>query len=298
MVTAAALFFALYWMFHSSGDEAPWMPAGLAAAVVLLVAVAAREVIVRRALTRYILEQNRPPLRSSDTLKSARTGHRSISAFTSTFRALQKQCADADAATGIPGQHLDAYHSCREYLATVDEALQSNGISGEALIALRNGRERVRAMQRHHLLTWASGSSRALTSEAQRRVLISEKVETAMRALDVIDSALKLYPEEPELLDSANAVREFVASVRVARWIELAERDAFKGKYRRAIERYRDALFYLSREQMDETTRVETAERIGREIDMLRVRLKVGNLSRQTHGSDSGSTNKGKRKSD
>src|SRR4051794_19801738 len=50
--TAAALFFTLWWMLHSGGDDAPWVPAGLAASVVMLVAVAAREVVMRRAWSR------------------------------------------------------------------------------------------------------------------------------------------------------------------------------------------------------------------------------------------------------
>jgi uncharacterized membrane protein YccC len=130
-------------------------------------------------------------------------------------------------------------------------------------------------LQKHHLLNWASGSSRALTFEAHRRVTIADKIEMALRALDVIDSALKIYPDEAELHDSASAIREYISSVKVAHWIELAERAAFKGRYRRAIDRYRDALFYLSREQMTEATREETAERISREIDLLRARLKM-----------------------
>ncbi|MBV9959577.1 MAG: hypothetical protein JO360_14220 [Acidobacteria bacterium] len=97
----------------------------------------------------------------------------------------------------------------------------------------------------------------------------------ALRALDVIDSALKIYPDEAELHSSANAIREYIASVKVAHWVELAERAAFKGHYRRAIDRYRDALFYLSREQMAEAAREETAERLSREIELLRARLKV-----------------------
>src|SRR5215467_13549335 len=56
VLTALGLFFALWWMLVSGGDEAPWLPAGLAASVVLLVAVSAREVVMRRAWTRYLLE--------------------------------------------------------------------------------------------------------------------------------------------------------------------------------------------------------------------------------------------------
>jgi heme exporter protein D len=292
--TAAALFFALWWMLHTSGDEAPWVPAGLAASVVMLVALAAREVVVRRAYTRYILEQDRRGLPSVETRgkrsssNSNRSSSRSLSAYANALRELQKQSGEADAAGALPNLHLEAYHSCKEYLASTEEALRTKGINMQSLAALRAGQERVRSLQKHHLLTWASGSARALTFEAQRRVTVSDKIEMAMRALDVIDSALKIYPDETELNNSASAIREYIASVKVAHWVELAERAAFKGQYRRAIDRYRDALFYLSRENMEEATRAETAERISREIEMLRARLKM----RETAKADSASSRK------
>ena len=145
-------------------------------------------------------------------------------------------------------------------------------LPAEGRLALRAGVERVRTLQRHHLLTWARGSARALTHEAQQRVRLYEKVETANRALECIDSALKVYPDEEELKVSARAVREFITSSRVAHWVELAERAAFKGYYRRAIDRYRDALFYLTRDGQDQD-REAGADRITREIDLLRARL-------------------------
>jgi hypothetical protein len=78
-----------------------------------------------------------------------------------------------------------------------------------------------------------------------------------------------------ELNDSSVAIREFIASVKVAHWVELAERSAFKGHYRRAIERYKDALFYLNRDTVKEEVRIPGAERIGREIELLRSRLRA-----------------------
>ena len=75
------------------------------------------------------------------------------------------------------------------------------------------------------------------------------------------------------------AVHEFITTVKVSHWIELAERAAFNGHYARAVDRYRDALFYLSRGQIKEETRAETAERIQREIEDLRVRLKMRKIS-------------------
>jgi hypothetical protein len=284
-LTAVALFLVLWWMLHTSGDEVPWLAAGLAASVVMLVAAAARQVVMRRAWTRYILEQDRrdPSLKPSSKHKTSGATVSSSSSKTdvhsAALRAVQKRSADADALGETPEVHLEAYHLCKDYLANTEEALKQGGLSMESRAAVRSGRERVRLLQKHHLLAWASISSRAITQDAQRRVSLSEKIETANRALDVIRAALKIYPEERELLESTAAVEEFISSVKVAHWVELAERAAFKGQYRRAIERYRDALFYASRGSLTDEVRQETSERIGREIELLRARLKLTKLS-------------------
>lgn len=282
-VTAAALFFILWWMLHGSGDESPWLPAGLAASVVMLIAAAARQVVMRRAWTRYILEQDRrdPSLKPSGKHKTSSSTTKSTKgdAYHAALRAVQKRSAEADASGDQPEAHLEAYHLCRDYLASTEEALRQGGLTAESRAAVRSGRERVRLLQKHHLLAWASVSARAITKDAQRRVLVSDKIETAQRALDVIRAALNVYPEERELIDSTAAIEEFISSVKVAHWVEMAERAAFKGQYRRAIERYRDALFYASRGSLSREAQQETSERIGREIEILRARLKLTKLS-------------------
>jgi tetratricopeptide (TPR) repeat protein len=283
---AAALFFVLWWMLLSGGEEAPWVPAGLAASVVMLVAVSAREVVMRRAWTRFLLDQNRydDRVRAPQRKSTSNAGLRSPSVHAAVLRTLQKQSSEANAAGSLPEAHLDAYHLCQDYMATSDQALASPRLQPESRLALRTGQERVRALQRHHLLSWAKGAARALTHEAQQRARVSEKTEMAARALDCIDTALKIYPDEAELNESGNAVREFIASVQVAHWVELAERSAFKGQYRRAIDRYRDALFYLTRGSVNETTQAATAEKIGRQIELLRAKLKTDrNISEKSH---------------
>jgi heme exporter protein D len=278
-VAAATLFVVLWGMLHSSGDEAPWVPAGLAASVVMLVAIAAREVVMRRAWTRYILEQDRRDLHAEKGTRnhtaSSSGKYRSGDNHAAQLRTLQKHSADADAAGEAPETHLEVYQLCKTYLASAEEALRSGSLSAESRATLRAGQERARSLQKHHLLVWARSSSRALVHEAQRRARVSDRIETAQRALDVIETALKFYPDEVELFESEAALHDFMASVKVAHWVELAERAAFKGYYTRAIDLYRDALFYLSRENMKEEARLETAERISREIDLLRARLKT-----------------------
>jgi hypothetical protein len=277
VIIALGLFFALWWMLVTGGDEAPWLPAGLAASVVLLVALSAREVVMRRAWTRYLLESG---ISERQTHQMPRGhSHRSIhssSLQSAALRAIQKQSADADSSGSAPEVHLEIFHLCQDYLANTDEALRS-GLPSEKSIALRSGQERIRKLQKHHLLTWARDSTRLLTREAQQRARTSDKIETANRALDCLDSALKAYPDEPELHESTVAIREFIASVKVAHWVELAERSAFKGHYRRAIDRYKDALFYLDRETVKEEIRLAGEERIRREIEALRAKLKSSN---------------------
>lgn len=278
LAAAIALFFALWWMLVVGGDEAPWVPAGLAASVVLLVALSAREVVMRRAWTRYLLENSAPEVAGRVIVDQPNSSKKtdSTSLHATTLATIQKQSAEAETASS-PDSHLDVFNLCQSYLESTDEALRANNLSPEKRNALRAGQDRVRGLEKHHLLTWARDSSRILTHEAQKRVRVSDKIETANSALDCLDSALKVFPEEHELNESKLAITEFIASVKVAHWVELAERAAFKGHYRRAIDRYKDALFYLERESVKEDVKMAGAERIGREIEILRVRLKTPN---------------------
>jgi tetratricopeptide (TPR) repeat protein len=270
MVAAAAasgaLFFVLWWMLQN--DENPWIPAGLAACVVMLVAASARVIVVRRAWSR------------SQTAESAhdrfdrpvpRRRARAKAAFSQSevLRALEKQSSETNHDT-LPDAHLKVFQLCSDFLEDAEKMLASPVVSSERRLTVRARQDRVRALQKHHLLSWARDSALSLTHEAQQRVRLHEKLETANRALDCIDSALKKYPDDEELNRSAAAVRDFMTTSRVAHWVELAQRASFKGHYRRAVDCYRDALFYLTRAAGDHHV---AAEQITREIELLRARM-------------------------
>jgi tetratricopeptide (TPR) repeat protein len=272
---AAALFFVLWWMLQA--EESPWVPAGLAASVVMLVAAFARLLVARRVRNQY-RHASRDGRTSSERRLTLNEVMHSTSRHAAALRALQKRSAAADEQDSAAG-HREVYELCSEYLTGAERALQSPGLQADGRVALRGGQERVRELQKHHLLTWARSSALAFTHEAQQRVRLYEKLETANRALDCIDQALKLYPDEPELTFSAHAVHEFIASSRLAHWVELAERAAFKGQFQRAIDCYRDALYYLQRDSGDPAGN-EAAEHILKEIDILRARLSAEATSR------------------
>ncbi len=290
IVIAVALFFGLWWILVSGGDEAPWLPAGLAASVVLLVALSAREVVMRRAWTRYLLENGiheKPSSRSRQTGRSQKKGF-SASVHSAALRAIQKHSAAADRPGSSPESHLDVAQLCHDYLANTEEAIRSGSHGSEKGIALRAGQDRVRALHRHHLLTWARTQSQLLAYEAQQRARTFDKIETATRALECIDSALRVYPDEAELNESRVAINELIASVKVAHWVELAERSAFKGHYRRAIDRYRDALFYLNQDVVKADVRLAGTAKIEAEIERLKARLRTGNDVQQRRPEEPG----------
>lgn len=280
---AIALFWVIWWLLRSDGEEAPWLPAGLAAGFVILAAAAAREVVMRRAWARYTREMDlvmgaSDPPRSAVKAKSSSPNWTGMQSQVAALRGLQQRLSELDSSNTTPDAHHEAYKLCEQYLASTEDVLRASGGPAEMRAALRSGQERVRALQRKHLLSWARGETTRLTHEAQRRVRVSDRIETAQRALEVLEEAMRVYPDEQELRDSSLAVRNFVASVKVGQWVEMAERAAFRGKYERAVGRYRDALFYLSRADMGEDARSEAASRIQREIELLRARVHTTDL--------------------
>jgi hypothetical protein len=305
----SCLLFMLIWLvLRAGGDESPWVPAGLAAGLIVLVAAAAREVVMRRAWARYTREMEaemggalierprliaQPRTTAPQAASGAGSGGSGWRASIAALRSLQQRLSELDSPATSPEQHLEAYKLCEQYLAGADEVMRTSGGSGEMRVALRSGQERLRVAQKKHLLAWARGEATRLTQEAQLRVRLSDRIETAQRALSVLEEALKLYPEEPELRDSSIAVRDFIASVKIGQWVEMAERAAFRGRYARAIARYRDALFYLSRADMGDDARNEAAARIQREIELLRARLATADFDGEAPGPSSASRRHG-----
>ncbi len=99
---------------------------------------------------------------------------------------------------------------------------------------------------------------------------MQKKLESAQRALLVLNSALEFYPSDRRLIESENALKEFIISIKVSHWTEQAERAAFKGNYNRAVNHYQDALFFMSRENIQSDEMKLTIEKIKAEIEKLR----------------------------
>ena len=242
---------------------------------------------MRRAWTRHVLDENATRFNASRRSAPVHAQRQPSFSQSEALRALEQKSKDADSEGALPETHLKVFQLCGEFLEAADRSLTSPAVSSERRLTVRARQERVRALQKHHMLSWARDSARLLTHQAHQQARLHEKIESANRALDCIDTALKSYPDNEELRRSGAAVREFMTSSRVAHWVELAQRATFKGRYRRAIDCYRDALFYLTRAGADHQV---AADQITREIELLRARLKT------SHAVDAQPGDRGKRR--
>ncbi|HLM60439.1 MAG TPA: hypothetical protein VK308_06535, partial [Pyrinomonadaceae bacterium] len=252
----------------------PWMVAGIGASLVLGSAVVMREIFLRKARNRYLLAERKldynirnfpiPPRSQIEENKLTLEKNAAI------VKNIQKKSQAARVLGKISSGHLEVFEICNEYLSITERQMETIKAGSPRIAGIRRGREIVGELHRFHLLSWAEIESRILTQKAKNYATISEKLNTAQEALTILDSALQFYPNEPQLTESESALKDFIASIKVSHWIEQAERAAFKGNYKRAVSLYRDALFFLAREDVKTDEREAIAGKINFEIESLR----------------------------
>jgi hypothetical protein len=271
---ATACFFFIWGAFHETNDETPWVDAGIAAIFVLGAAVFLREVIMRKARLRYLQAQKLLDYNFSGAAAGFNSGVPNPNKLTleknaAILKEIRRKSDAAKVLGKLPDGHLEVFEICEEYLSISRNELKTVGVGSPRLAALRRGREIVKELHRFHLLEWAETSARAFTQEAKSNVIINERLEATQKALNVIHKAMQFYPNEAHLKSSEDALNEFIASIRVSHFIEEAERSAFKGNYANAVNHYRDALFYLGRENVKSDQREAVAEQINSEIEKI-----------------------------
>jgi tetratricopeptide (TPR) repeat protein len=280
-VAASIAFFFLVWgILHEGDEEMPWIPAGFGASVVLGSAVFLREVVLRKAQNRYLHAQrqldfnlNKVPLQNNANKEN--NANKVENKFTieknaQIIKNIRQKSEAARLLEKLPDAHWEVFEICNEYLSINRRELETIGIGSPRLPALIRGKETVAQIHKFHLLAWAQIESRQLTQEAKNQVKFSEKLKDAQKALSVLESALRFYPNEIQLIESEEAIKEFVASIKISHSIERAERAKFKENYKRAVSFYRDALFLLARENIKSAERDSLAEEINSEIEKIR----------------------------
>jgi len=274
---AIAFFFLLWGILNDGHEETPWIPAGVGAAVALGSAVIVREIILRDARNRFLASQRR--IDESVRGIARRKNDRDPAKLTlERNAAILHEIARKSEAAKVLGRfsegHREVFELCDEYLGAVTRELPNVGPGSPRIAALRRGSDVAGRYHYYHMLQWAEIESRTLTQEASRRDKIGGKLESAQSALGVVEFALNAYPHEPTLLDSQKVLLELVSSIKVSDLIEKAERAAFKGNDKRAVDLYQDALFFIQRDKPGADP--EVVDHLNEEIQRLQKRLTSG----------------------
>lgn len=271
---SAAFFFLLWGILHDSGEETPWVTAGISASLLLCGAVILREVILRRARSRFLRRQRimDNQVRAADLraqINDPRGNKLTIERNAAILSEIKQKSEAANLLNKFSSSHLEVFEMCMEYISLNENELKSVNPNSPRLAPLLKGRSAVAEYHRFHLLKWAEIEARTLTAEAQTKTRMADRVDAAQSALKVVERALQYYPQEPSLLGSQELLSEMVVSIKVSHWVERAERATFKGDYSRAKGLYRDALFYLGRDNVQTDARHDAAKRINEEIEHL-----------------------------
>ena len=275
VAVAIAVFFVSWWFLDNGNiSESPWILSGVLSSIVLVLAGLLREIVLKDARKRYIaakvqLDRNVGGFSSSSGFAKKKP-KLSINLNSAILKDIEKKSAAANTLKQLPDVHLEVFELCEEYLQMTKRELNTIGVGSPRFGSIRLGMQRVKKLHRFHLLAWAAVESGIYTEAARKCETTSEKFETADRALTVLNSALEFYPNELQLIESAGLVKEFTSSAKISNLIEQAEHAVFRKDNNTAIGLYRDALFYLARDEIKNENKDAIAEKINSEIKMLR----------------------------
>ncbi len=271
---AVAFFFVVWGILHDSGDEMPWITAGISSSVILGGSVILREIIFRSARKRSMTEQS---FDSSDARQLPRnTSNRypakklTIDANGAILREIRQKSEAAKLLNRFSSSHREVFEMCREYLSLNEAELKIISPNSPRLAPLLKGRTFAGECHHFHLLKWAEIETRALTADAQGTGTAVERVESAEKALQVLETAISHYPEDISLAQSRSVVKEMIASIEVAGLIELAERSVYIADYDHALRCYEEALKLLAGDLIQGGSREEAKRRIKEEIEHIR----------------------------
>jgi tetratricopeptide (TPR) repeat protein len=271
IAVAAALFFVLWGVLHDSGEQVPWVGAGLAACIVIAGAVFLREFILRISHGRQLAEQRRMEIALHGLGNRSHSSEKklTIEKNAALLHEIKRKSDAAKILDRLPEGHREVFEMCGRYLSINSRELANVSPGSPRLAALLKGKDAAENFHKFHLIKWAEIESRHFSAEAKQQSRMTQKLESAQKALNAITSALHFYPNEEDLVRSEEAIREFIASIKLENLLDRADRASFKGNYRQARKLYRDALFFLERDGRQLQNSIEIANRISDEVEKI-----------------------------
>jgi hypothetical protein len=204
---AAATFFLVLLIFHDGGNDVEFVGAGLTASAVIIGGVLLREVVLRGAREKHIakrrlLDRNIlsvPTLSGEHSLNKKFT----LDQIKTAIDAIRAKSDAAKVFNRIAAGHKEVFELCEEYRRIIAVEIPNTHPDSPRLKAMVRGRRIVAELHELHLLRWAEIETKAAAVKADNADSAAEKAEYENKARNVVSFALRYYPEDQRLLESA-----------------------------------------------------------------------------------------------
>lgn len=274
---AIGLFFFLWAVLNDGGLESPWIPAGLAASLLMISAVVLREVILSEFRRSMIAKQRRLdnsvlsapiPLRSESSDVKLTLEKNAL-----LLSDIWRKSEAANVLSSIAESHREVFELCDAYIELASRELPKVGPGSPRIVALMKGKNVTEDLHRSHMLKWAEIEARSFAQAATLSERAATKLTNAKKAQMVVNTALARYPEEASLLDSKTLLDTMVFSLKIASRIEKAEGALDKDDVISAEKHYREAAKILERELNSTESNAALADKIAEELEILSAKI-------------------------
>lgn len=265
---AAGVFLTVLGALYDGYDETPWIVSGMSAAAFAASLFLFREVVLRRFRRRTLAARRLShQLRLAAPIKFGPNGNKlTLQRNEEILNDIRAKSEAAKVLVKLAEAHKEVFELCEQYLTMAASEISSARPGSPRIPALRKGSRFAGGRHRFHMLKWAEIKAHSFTSEAGNSGRLSDKIESAQQALDAVDLAMDVYPDEPALVDSHAVLRVFLVSARIKNSIQKAERASERGNNRKAVDHYREALSDLQNCDIEFSEREVMFERIQTEI--------------------------------
>ncbi len=287
-IAVALIIFLLIWaVMHEGGDETPWIPAGIFSSLVLIGSVFIREVYLKKERKKYLTAKRQLDY----NLRKVRNLHSNIpppQKFTLQqnsylMNQIQEKSEAARILKRLPEGHREVVDICKEYLDFTNQELRRTDPNSPRFATIRKSRSKVKQWHKYHVLVWTELETKSLTTQAKNEFSTRGKIETAQKALDILDMTLKFYPNEQKLIESSEAVAEFIAKVKINYLFEEAEKNTHNGNIETAVTFYENILTLISKENFPRREKEDLEENILLKIRKLQREPKTRNNLTNSH---------------
>lgn len=268
-VVALTIFLIVWAILIESGDAASFIPAGIIGGLFLIAAFVLREVLLRRERMATILAHERLDSNINAAASKAKTSPRKLSLRSNQelLKQIYEKSKAAKVLKRLPDGHWEAFELCDSYLRLTRKEIARTHINSPRIGPITKSRGRIKKLHRFHLLKWAKArASMLMLKSKESGIAESKRIESARMAQITIETALEFYPREKNLLDSLEAIHEYIVSVKISGKVNEAENACTGGDIGLAIEIYKDTLVQLNASELRKREKDLITDRINSEI--------------------------------